>query len=75
MVVSALPALDCCPSVLLDRVRGRAGAAVSWSPHESLDVEGAAARRAAFALHVGLPTFLCNGLVGSRRERRECSVY
>ena len=31
-----------CPSVLLDRVRGRAGAAVSWSPRDASPAEGAA---------------------------------
>ena len=41
---------------LLDRVRGRAGAAVSWSPRDASPAEGAAgAPRTAFALHVGQP--------------------
>ena len=52
-----------CPYVL-DRVRGRAGAAVSWSPHEALPAEGAAgASRTAFALHVGQPVKRASGIL------------
>ena len=49
------------------RVRGRAGAAIPWSPHDTCPPTSAAgASRTAFALHVGQPVKRASGFVARR---------